>query len=619
MINVYTDIVGCLHSDMVGESYTETECRRDIAEMRHRVFTQGIVFLTKTLPRFGKAIDLALSKGVPLSVPGFKKKSGTELPQYLWGLTSQVFDQYGCELPLGNAHALRSLRQILYAFYKLEVPYAEEDKKRVIDSFLEVENTLSYERCNLNSSEEIVLRDARSIILRCLCNADPRVIRPRHGPGAVATGDKPWQKPYFKVYNTRIGAYYDYSSNFYYNQTHFTDQLDQFLDLPEVDGRPARVVLVPKDSRGPRLISCEPPENQWIQQGQMSLLVETLENHPSTRGHVNFRDQTFNQWYSWLGSKTGDLVTLDMKEASDRVSLKLVEDLFPANWYEALLASRSSDTMLPDGRTVRMKKFAPMGSAVCFPVEALIFFALGVAAIMSTYSVSFSQAKRFFYVYGDDLICSLDYHEAICQYFPKFGLMLNEDKCCTKGFFRESCGFDAYRGTNVTPAKFRCVWALTSNSKATSRLSPASYVSYVAYSNAMYAKGYYHTAQYLQDIVVKHYPKTPFFTEEGGCIAFVRRDNDCRSLNKQARVKSRFNGQTHKLEYLGLAIKGADKQLRKIGWEELLRITSMKPCPAGSDDDLVINAILPQSVISAGLYPIPHRNRLQLRWTPAAL
>jgi len=641
MINIYLNIVSCLHSDVVGESYSETECQRDIVEIRRRTNAQGIAFLTKTLPRFGKAIDFALAKRVPLTVPGFKKKRGTQLPQFLWGLVSQVFDQNGCELPLGNSHALKSLRQICFIFYKLKLPYEAEDTKKVIDSFVEVDRNLNYRRENLSDIEKGIHWQATKIIRNVLCNLDPRSIRPKHGPGVVATGEKPWQKPHFEVYNTSIARVYPYEENFFYGLTHFTDRLDQFLRLDETSGRSARVVLVPKDSRGPRLISCEPVENQWIQQGQMKLLVKHLESHKLTKGHLNFTDQTFNRWYAWLGSQTGDLATLDMKEASDRVSLALVEELFPPLWVEALKASRSATTKLPDGQVVAMKKFAPMGSAVCFPVESLIFYALGIAAIMSKHKVEFLEAQRFTYVYGDDLIVSLEHHEAISQYFPKFGLMLNDDKCCTAGFFRESCGFDAYRGTDVTPTKIRSVWVMKA-----SRLSPETLMSYVAYSNALYAKGYFITAKYIEDEVLKLHSRTPFFSKEGGCISFVRSDKCIRTLNKLRNVKTRWNANLHRHEVLGQYAAASKKRMRKTDWEELLRCESQKPddqtgrlaqfelnhsnlgadwlafgqsldslVHCNPDQDALVASPCNTVLAEPGLYPIPHRYRLQSRWT----
>lgn len=652
MNTMYTSIVGCLLSDVVGESYSETECRRDIAEMRKRVKAQGISFLTKDLPRFGKAIDLALAKQIPLRVTGFKKKHGTELPQFLWELTSKVFDLNGCELPLGNAQALRSLRQIAYSFYKLELPYSESDKQRVIESFVQVDADLKFDLKSLTDEHKVMFEYARGLIHRVLSTCDPRLIKPRHGPGVVSTGEKPWDKPYFEVYNTKIAEYYNYEDYFFYNYSHLADDLRRFLSLPEVADRPAKVVLVPKDSRGPRLISCEPVENQWIQQGQMRLLIKHLEQHELTKGHLNFTDQTYNRWYAWLGSQDGELVTLDMKEASDRVSLALVEELFPQEWVKALKASRSACTELPDGDIVYLNKFAPMGSAVCFPVEALIFYAIGVAAISCTRGIPLSQARKFYYVYGDDLVCSHGDHVAVSQLLSAVGLLLNEDKCCTRGLFRESCGLDAYRGTDVTPLKLRSVWVMKS-----SRLSPESYLSYVAYSNEAYRRGYYNTAQYIEDKVRESYPRTPTFNREGGCIAFVRSDKCIRARkDPNDKVGYRINPRTHVFEVKGLYARALVKRVRKTGWEELLRCESQKPVersnleglarfpasavnpPGLENDDVPADDVnMPQlseherlaeylatgvgnppchSVLTEpGLYTVPHRYRLQSRWT----
>jgi len=644
---MYTSVVGCLLSDLVGKSYSKTECERDTREIVRRVRAQGISFLTKSLPRFGKAIDLALAKGIPLSVTGFKKKHGTELPEFLWELTSQVFDSNGCELPLGNAHVLKSLRQILYCFYKLELPYDDTTTKAVLDGFIEVDNQLDFHKSQLRDGDLWVIEEASRIIRCVLANSDPLDIIPRHGPGAVADGLKPHQKPHITRYNARLGSVFCYGKYFHYNNAHLADRLDQFLDLPESEV-PARVVLVPKDSRGPRLISCEPTENQWIQQGLCRNLYDTIESHWLTRSYVNFIDQTVNQWYAYLGSRNGAWVTLDMKDASDRVSLELVRALFPENWVRALEASRSTHTKLPDGRVVALKKFAPMGSAVCFPVESLIFYALCVAAIMRESGLGRSDVLGSIRVYGDDIVVRTEYHGAILQYLPKVGLMFNDGKCCTTGFFRESCGFDAYRGTDVTPTKIRSVYTVNrASSNRRARLAKDTYASWVAYSNAFYEAGYYKTAAFIEEEIRKLHPETPYLCKEAGVIAFVRSDKEIRTLNRNSKAKFRFNRNTHTYEVRAWKSTPRNISVRHPGYEDLL--TKVTSSPLADSEDVRGVFINPQthkvtfyggwlpseiketldtecvllSVLSRsspdlpvlGNYTIPRRDKLQQGWT----
>jgi hypothetical protein len=163
------------------------------------------------------------------------------------------------------------------------------------------------------------------------------------------------------------------------------------------------------------------------------------------------------------GACTGRYATLDLKEASDRVSLALVRRLFPRNWVEAFEACRSSGTVLPDGTYVPFDKFAPMGSALCFPVEALIFWSLAKAA-----TVKDRDALKRLYrnrlrpdergclsVYGDDIICETSSYEQVVEVLEAVGLKVNTAKSYRSGPFRESCGHDYYLGGYVTPIRVK--------------------------------------------------------------------------------------------------------------------------------------------------------------------
>ena len=126
-----------LHRDVVGAtaSVLEAEYLKDIAAMRQRSSSEGLSFFTKTLPRLGKAVDKALSTGHILQFSSFAKKKGTELPAYCWWLFSMVFDIEGRERSDASPVALKGLRQLLYLFYKLALPYDDETTNRVISDF----------------------------------------------------------------------------------------------------------------------------------------------------------------------------------------------------------------------------------------------------------------------------------------------------------------------------------------------------------------------------------------------------------------------------------------------------------------------------------------------------
>ena len=455
----------------------------------------------------------------------------------------------------------------------------------------------------------------------------PRDIIPRHGPGVVATGEKPWQKRYFKRIYQVCNEVYPIADYFYYNYSHLCDRLNELLDLEDLKHGTAKVVLVPKDSRGPRLISCEPLELQWLQQGQMRKIVPHLESHWLTRGHVNFTDQSINQQLALRASSDGSLATLDMKEASDRVSLELVKYLFPAHWFEALYATRSSETKLPNGQIVRLNKFAPMGSAVCFPVEALIFWALCVSIVSCTRFIPLAKARETIYVYGDDIICSSEDHAAIRQYLPLFDLMVNDDKCCVHMTFKESCGCDAYKGVDVTPTKVRSTWS--------PHLDTGTYASWVAYSNAFHSHGYDGAADYIESVIQK-IRTTPYYTsKEHDGIGFYREHVDAYKINRTLKLRRRFNKELHRYEVLGWSIKTRNECASKCDWEELLRVVSYKShselirepntklvstdegldLETGTIDLVSVDSDPTSQLVKSCIYAVRRRNSLIRRWS----
>jgi hypothetical protein len=610
LIDFEIDLYMHLHSDVAGAtaSVRKVEVMRDKETILNRARAEGLSFFTKTLPRLGKAVDKALSTSSSLQFTSFARKKGTQLPAYCWWLIRLIFDDAGRERSDACPVALDQLRQLCYLFYKYKVPYAERDNQQVISAFVDTDKRLAFQASLLSGVTSIVAKRARTLVHRVMSGLCAKDIIPKHGPGVVATGEEPMQKRFFKRMYATAEAIYPFTEYFCFNLTHVCDRLDDIAALQVLDAGTAKVVLVPKDSRGPRLISCEPLELQWLQQGQMRTIVPHLESHPLTAGHVNFTNQTINRQLALTGSRDGSLATLDMKDASDRVSWELVAYLFPGAWVDALYATRSPRTKLPDGTIVNLNKFAPMGSAVCFPVEALIFWALCVSVVSCTRNISLVQASETIYVYGDDIICSSEDHAAIRQCLPEFDLKVNDDKCCTGKTFKESCGCDAYKGVDVTPTKVRSVWC--------NRLGVESYESWVAYSNAFYDRGYYGTAEFIEERIQK-IRRTPYLNMASSVIGFIRAHVRVPMKNREIGIPMRFDKKCQRLQVRGWYSRTRTKYASRCDWEELLRVQSYN----GSlldytvDDDYRPQFVLNQSTrVEARHYAFRRRNCLQRRW-----
>lgn len=294
------------------------------------------------------------------------------------------------------------------------------------------------------------LSTAKRLISRVIANVDLKNIVPHHGPGAVFPPRKPWKKTKFSTCYTSIDRYYPWSEFFQFG---LSSGLYEPLtdDTPTSDEIVSRLVAVPKDSRGPRLICVHPAEAIWIQQGQRRVLEDAITSHWLTRESIRFDDQTVNGAMALSSSKTRALCTLDLKEASDRIGINLVRYLFGEEFYDILSCARATHVLLPDGRKLLLQKWAPMGNCLTFPVESLIFWALAQAGIIYETGRKSDQV----YVFGDDIIFPTSYYGIVLRSLCSAGLVPNFTKTFRNGFFRESCGVDAFDGVDITPLRMK--------------------------------------------------------------------------------------------------------------------------------------------------------------------
>lgn len=559
-----------------GLVFNTQSLRRTLNKVQKRLSEEGIGFLTKTLPRLGKGFDKALAGVQPLIATnlGFKPQIDSELPRFLGEFINRVLRPDGTLLPQPCVLSVQVVRQVCYLFYKYKLAYSDEQELRVISAFKKTEEDISALRTyfqelevslklsNLRRREPSerftpigVLREARRLLEKVFRRFDPMDIYPRHGPGVVATKQQLWGKYFWSNVCSRITDVYPFDAYFMASPGHVCDEWRSIDSVKSAD-LPARVILVPKDSRGPRLISCEPVDFQWIQQGLGRAIVEHVECHYLTRDNVHFTDQTPNQIGALWGSETGRYATLDLNEASDRVSADLVRLLFPQSVYTHLMACRSSSTQLPDASILPLSKFAPMGSCLCFPILALTIWAILTAAAPDRYT------RERILVYGDDVIVPTAFAVNAMEQLESFGLKINRDKSCIGGLFRESCGKDAFKGIDVTPVRLRTVWS--------SLRSPDVYTSWIAYANSFYDRRYFKTSELITRELLRIYGPIP---TTDMCLT-------CPSLREvplEAKpLKRRWNPNLQRLEYHCLDVRSPSINKGMSGWSMLLRYFAEK-------------------------------------------
>jgi len=581
---------------------SERECAIAEEILRVQYRSHGMGFLTRTLPKLGKALDRALA-GHMFEMPSdtlLQKRAECVYPHFCGGLFNRVFHCDGRVRELPDINSISSLRQILYCWYKYELPYDGSTKQQVIDSFVRAEDELlrtdrdidaveawmtrcPFDMPTLCLSKELstlsVARRAKILLHRLFAGLDLQNIIPRHGPGSVSTKERLWEKYQWLNVSSRITEYYPFDEYFLPSLSAVCDMYPSFCKKLGSESFDAKVILVPKYSRGPRLISCEPVDNQWIQQGIRAVLYDRIENHVLTKHNVFFTNQRPNQAGALLGSSTGRFATLDLKEASDRVSLVLVRCLWPADVFERMACCRSLGTVLPDGSRLSLRKFAPMGSALCFPVMATTIWALLTAAAPD------KETQEGILVYGDDIIVPTAYAETAINVLTAFGLKVNTDKSCTRGFFRESCGVDAYMGVDVTPVKLKTVWSQTP--------CPHAYPAWVEYANALWDKQYYRTYDYIVGKLRRLYwPVAHDEMDEP-----ERYPIRLRIAPEQSKpIPVRTNKRLQRREYQTLQVKAVPVCHPTNGWDMLMRFFSEHAHTANPGDAGILADGIPRNV-----------------------
>lgn len=384
----------------------------------------SVYVLTVEMPTLGKDLLRALTTGRFQNTSGFRNKVNSKLPKFMYECFIHIFDRDGYIRE--NDGDIAALRQMLMMYYKFVVPFSKDQELEAHTKFIETDNRVKTH--DFPSS----IDEVRKHFLSCLPD-NPWDIRPHHSNGATNTSginnlDK---RALVRVEKGLFGMY----------STYFRD-----TDLTFVSDRStfnSKLTVVPKDSRGPRTICMEPHERMFIQKGIMQKIYDHIESSSPAKGYINFTRQSINQGLAYKASIDASLATIDLKDASDMVSFPLLQQILQeTEWIEALTVTRATHVETLIGRH-RLNKFAPMGSALCFPIEAILFWSVARTVCPEVY------------VYGDDIIVPSAFADSVMSELERYGLVINRDKSLTTGFFKESCGGDYYKGHDVGIIQFK--------------------------------------------------------------------------------------------------------------------------------------------------------------------
>lgn len=518
-----------------------TSTTRDWKTISRRFEHEGLSFLTITLPTFCKGFERSLSQGkVDLSFfPSFKGQRG--LPRFLGGFLDQVFDRSsGLLLDEPSVTAIFYIRQITLMFKKVEIDCSKRRIDAAFRNYVKCEQDV--DSWTQNVSRDLIDRFDRTCGLlwgSTLSDIDRKVydghLEPYHGPGATADRLRGNAKFDFQTWTHRLERYFP-SSEFCIPNWGFRDSLDAVNFLEPGAEIPVRVITVPKTLKTPRIIAIEPTHMQYVQQGLMRLLVEHLEGSDFLRGCIGFTDQEPNKVLAQRGSRDGSLATIDLSEASDRVSNLLVERMFKPfpTLAGGIQACRSLLADVPGHGVMPLSKYASMGSATCFPVEAMVFLSIIVSAWLKTLNSTPSKSRisRFLEsvrVYGDDIIVPVKLVRHVVDDLNAFGMKVNVDKSFWTGKFRESCGGDYYDGHCVKPTYVRQLLPQH-------RGNASEIVSCVSLRNQLYKSGMWRSARYLDDLIggLAPFPIVSDTSQALGRHSFLppKGERECKNLHR---------------------------------------------------------------------------------------
>jgi len=477
----------------------------DFEEVKRRTECEGTTFLTIVLPDFGKAIEKWLDQGqiVPADISGFRMRHG--LPIFMGQFIKLVFSsQNGALLAVPSTDAILALRQLCGLYGKMFLPASPERTRRTMEQFISTDEEVGQweDRTSLplvarkshkeleagHWSEETLAFSRLSMLLfhrvfdRVNLDIAESSLTPKHGPGSTAEGFL-GNKKFFADWTWRLEEFFSSADHILPSpRYHYLLEDINFRDLE--NELPIEVIHVPKTAKTPRIIGKEPVCMQYTQQAIAEGIGKGLNEDNILKGFLRLRSQEVNQLLAREGSITGSLATLDLSEASDRVSNELIR-FMTGRWTHldgAIQACRSRHAIvrLPvlngksvigddknlvadERRHIVLRKFAPMGSALTFPLEAMVFLTVVLIGIEKSIGRRLSEQdlrnlSGRVAVYGDDIIVPTDHVGSVVHALDSFGFKVNSSKSFWTGRFRESCGKDYYAGIDVSYVKFRKQW-----------------------------------------------------------------------------------------------------------------------------------------------------------------
>jgi hypothetical protein len=445
--------------ERLGKSY-DNDLRCDLDRITLSCKSRGLQVFLVDFPSICNGLESSLEIGNNSGMLGlpFTKNGRLTILSMLY---TKIFHDSGELLVEPCIEAIKDLRQVLKFAKKFEIDCPADATKEKYLEFAKIEQDLippicswgsDYLSCrggfphlsslglrlHANAGGGNELSDSEATLwgysalerIQCLADRFSRSIKfraswfkPKHGPGAVSEQFE-LSKFEFPTWPYRLESVFPFDLNGMVNHQIWDDR------FPIDHSQPAKLIGVPKDYRGPRLIASEPISSQFIQQGIMRVLRENVKRSP-LRHCLDFQSQEPSRIAALSASEDRRFSTIDLSSASDRLSCAVVECIFRRNYsfLEILNAARTPDILYPDGRVEQLKKFAAQGAAFTFPIQSIVYsiICMGVISHM-TGETRLSELAKYVRVYGDDMIVPTYCYQTICDTLEALQLRVNRKK-----------------------------------------------------------------------------------------------------------------------------------------------------------------------------------------------
>lgn len=618
---------GVLYDVLLAYPEMSSSVRKDLLRITSLTLNRGQGLYTLDLPSLDPLLLGGLENGrLLLGGPLARRVSRKcHVPRLFSGLWLRIFNADSCLKLEPDPNAIMFLRQIFCLGKKLDVACSHDRREAALEAYHEIESglrspslewagdeilldeptdTITLSDCCqvfgsgdlfYNEEEELAQSKIKVVLDRVQQVADilsrsfghldvmsdefhdiysSEGIGFKHGPGAVATGTRKWDRSLFPTWPHKLEHIFPFG----------------FCGMTTIDIRAggrsplnhevaSRMICVPKTSKAPRIIAAEPAEHQWCQQALWTFLRGKIKK-TFIGQFIDFSRQDLSAELVLQASKDRNLATVDLSDASDRLSCWTMERIFRKNHFllNALHAARTRSLRHIDGSFLKLRKFASQGTATTFPGQSLVFLCLALGACIKKDRIRKRDILRLVgkvRVYGDDIILPVDGYEDLKVAMRSLQLKINLHKSFSLGKFRESCGSEAYNGYDCTPVR----------PTTFSPDGPRSRLTLLEASNNLFNKGYWNASSRCLDLLPRAYQKAlrvigPRNRGFLGVTSFLG--------NSDVHLKKRWSERYQRYDVRCVVVKSRQRQTPREGYHQLLDFFSQGKPLLGSRQASVV-------------------------------